>query len=87
MAEQRVRVFGASWCGDSIRAKRFLDERRVSYDWVDVDEDESALDYVLQVNQGKRKTPTILFPDGSILVEPGNLELARKLVRIGLFKS
>ena len=87
MAEQRVRVFGASWCGDSIRAKRSLDECRVSYDWVDVDEDESALDYVLQVNQGKRKTPTILFPDGSILVEPGNRELARKLVRIGLFKS
>jgi hypothetical protein len=31
------------------------------------------------VNQGRRIVPTIIFPDGSILVEPSNAELAEKL--------
>ena len=32
-----------------------------------------------RLNHGKRIIPTILFPDGSFLVEPTNAELARKL--------
>jgi hypothetical protein len=31
------------------------------------------------MNKGLRSIPTILFGDGSILVEPSNAELARKL--------
>ena len=72
-------------CLDSLRTRRFLDHHRVSYDWIDVDDDESGLSYVRQVNQGQRKTPTIVFPDASILVEPNDVELARKLVRLGLY--
>lgn len=34
---------------------------------------------VEQINHGKRIIPTILFPDGSILVEPSNAQLAEKL--------
>ncbi|MFC1879812.1 FAD-dependent oxidoreductase, partial [Chloroflexota bacterium] len=34
---------------------------------------------VLEVNAGKRIIPTIVFPDGSFLVEPSNAELAKKL--------
>lgn len=35
--------------------------------------------YVEKVNNGMRIIPTIVFPDGSILVEPSNAELAKKL--------
>ena len=35
--------------------------------------------FVLEVNQGMRSVPTIIFPDGSILVEPSNHEIAEKL--------
>jgi thioredoxin reductase (NADPH) len=35
--------------------------------------------FVERVNQGKRIIPTIVFPDGSRLVEPSNAELAEKL--------
>ena len=87
MAEQVIRVFGASWCGDCVRSKRFLDEHGVPYDWIDVDQDESAQSYVREVNRGMRIIPTIVFPDGSILVEPGNAELARKLASIGQLES
>jgi thioredoxin reductase (NADPH) len=32
-------VYGAPWCPDCKRAKKFLAEQRVAYEWVDVDED------------------------------------------------
>jgi glutaredoxin len=46
---------------------------------VDIEQDPEALAYVERVNKGKRIVPTIVFGDGSILVEPSNAELAAKL--------
>ncbi len=37
MAE--IRVFGAPWCPDCKRSKKFLAEHRVPYDWIDIDQD------------------------------------------------
>ena len=56
-----------------------MDEYDVSYQWIDVEEDAEARDLVQRLNQGKRIIPTIVFEDGSILVEPTNAELAAKL--------
>ena len=81
MPEQRIRILGAPWCPDCQRAKQFLDQRQVSYEWTDIDQDEQARAYVRQVNGGKQIIPTIVFPDGSILVEPSNAQLARKLAK------
>lgn len=75
----RITLYGANWCPDCRRAKQFLGEQRVHYDFVDVDGDEEARRYVEQVNGGKTIIPTIVFPDGSVLVEPSNAELAVKL--------
>lgn len=79
MTEQRLQMYGAPWCPDCQRAKQFLNEQRVPYEWHDIDRDETARAYVQQINKGKQIIPTILFPDGSILVEPSNAELAEKL--------
>jgi thioredoxin reductase (NADPH) len=72
-------LYGTNWCKDCKRSKQFLGEQRIHYDYVDVDKDADALAYVVQVNNGKRKIPTIVFPDGSVLSEPSNAELAAKL--------
>ncbi|MEE8303778.1 MAG: FAD-dependent oxidoreductase [Candidatus Tectomicrobia bacterium] len=79
MTQQQIRVFGAPWCPDCKRSKQFLNEQRVPYEWNDIDEDEEARAHVQRVNNGKQIIPTIVFPDGSILVEPSNAELAEKL--------
>ena len=79
-------VYGAPWCPDCKRAKQFLGEQRLPYDWVDIDLDEEGRAYVQRVNDGKQIIPTIVFEDGSILVEPTNSELALKL-DIGLSAS
>lgn len=80
MSHTHLTVYGASWCSDCKRAKKFLGEQRVHYEWVDVEQDADGLAFVEQVNNGKRIIPTILFhDDGSTLVEPSNAELAKKL--------
>ena len=79
MEDAKITVYGAPWCPDCTRAKQFLGEQRVRYDWVDIDLDEKARAYVQQVNDGKQIIPTIIFEDGSLLVEPSNAELAAKL--------
>jgi len=46
---------------------------------VGLEGDEQATEFVLQVNKGYRSVPTIIFPDGSILVEPNWDELNSKI--------
>ncbi len=80
MSHTNLTVYGATWCSDCKRAKKFLGEQRVHYEWVDVEQDADGLALVERLNNGKRIIPTIVFhDDNSFLVEPSNAELARKL--------
>jgi thioredoxin reductase (NADPH) len=75
----QITVYGAPWCPDCKRAKRFLAEQRVPYDFVDIDQDESGLRHVEELQKGGRSIPTIVFNGTEVLIEPTNEELARKL--------
>jgi len=79
MPDANITLYGAVWCPDCKRSKQFLGEQRVAYQWVDIDEDEEGRRRVQEVNNGRQIIPTIVFQDGSILVEPTNAELAAKL--------
>ena len=79
MAQSNIKVYGAPWCPDCTRAKQFFGEHRIQYEWIDVDNNPAAMRYIQEVNEGKQIIPTIVFEDGSILVEPTNAELASKL--------
>jgi thioredoxin reductase (NADPH) len=72
-------IYGASWCPDCRRAKKFLADQRVPYEWHDIESDTEGLAIVQGRNEGKNIIPTIVFPDGSHLAEPSNEELAEKL--------
>ena len=75
----KIIVYGAPWCPDCRRSKQFLGEMRVPYEWIDIGQDEAAAKVVREKNNGKQMIPTIVFPDGSFVVEPSNAELAQKL--------
>jgi thioredoxin reductase (NADPH) len=79
MAAMTITMYGTGWCGDCKRAKQFFGEQRVHYAFVDVDADSEARARVEQLNEGRTIIPTIVFEDGSVLVEPSNAELAAKL--------
>ena len=72
-------MYGTAWCQDCKRAKQFFGEHRIGYTFIDVDEDADGLRVVEQHNGGKHVIPTIVFADGSVLVEPSNVALAAKL--------
>ena len=81
-SKPEITVYGTNWCSDCRRSLRFLDKHQIPHIYVDIDEDTAGKACVLEVNDGKRIVPTIIFPDASILVEPSNKQLAKKLKRL-----
>lgn len=72
-------MYGTAWCYETKRARAVFDQNHIPYEYVDIDYDPDARKYVETVNHGYRSVPTIVFPDGSMLVEPSTAELNRKL--------
>ena len=64
-------------------AKRWFDTHGIAYDYINIEENEQAAAYVTQINNGIRSVPTIIFPDGSILVEPDARQLVSKFALDG----
>ena len=79
MSEPQITVYGAYWCPDCRRSKQFLGEHQIPYNWVDIEQDPAGEQLVIARNEGKRIIPTIVFADGTALVEPSNAALAAKL--------
>jgi thioredoxin reductase (NADPH) len=79
MTKPEITVYGAHWCPDCRQSKQFLGEHQIPYNWVDIEADKDAEEFVIRTNNGKRIIPTIVFADGSFMVEPSNAELAAKL--------
>lgn len=76
---QPIIMYGTSWCGDCHRSRRLLDRHEIPYTWIDIDRDPEAKAYVREVNGGRQIVPTIIFPDGGMLVEPTDRELAARV--------
>lgn len=72
-------MYGTEWCGDCRRSKRLLESNGVPYRYIDVDEDDDARQLVMELNDGRRTVPTIVFADGTFLAEPSDAQLAAKL--------
>jgi mycoredoxin len=75
----KVTLYGVSWCGDCRRARRVFREADMPYEDIDVDADDQAEAFIIQLNNGKRSVPTIIFPDGSVMVEPSDEALTARL--------
>jgi glutaredoxin-like protein len=72
-------MYSTAWCPDCKRARNFLTEHEVQYEIVDIEENMDGASFVKQLNNGMRIVPTFIFPDGEILAEPSNQQLAGKL--------
>ena len=76
---KEIVIYSTSWCSDCKRAKKFFGEQRIPYNNIDIEENPEYISYVEKINDGKRSVPTIVFPDGSVLVEPSTAQLAEKM--------
>jgi len=78
-SSSKIIIYGTSWCGGTKRARNMCEEENIEYEWVDIDRDETAARFVESVANGFRSVPTIVFPDGSVLVEPSTYQLREKM--------
>jgi glutaredoxin-like protein len=75
---ETITIYGTTWCGDCKRTRAFLDRNQIVYQFVDIDRDPEGRAYVEKVNHGCRSVPTILFPNGDLLVEPSTSQLVTR---------
>ncbi len=80
----KVTMYGAEWCGDCRRSKKFLDANNVEYTYIDVEADESASEKVIEINGGQRSIPVIIFEDGTHMTEPSDNDLKAKLESLSI---
>jgi thioredoxin reductase (NADPH) len=79
MSHTNIKLYGTDWCSDCKRSKKFLGEQRVHYEYINIEENTEGQAYVRELQKGGLTIPTIIFEDGSALIEPSNAELATKL--------
>lgn len=77
----RIVMYTTEYCADCLRAKSFFESNKIEYQKVNLEGNERATEFVLHVNHGNRSVPTIVFPDGTILVEPSWEELREKTTK------
>ena len=74
MKAKRIRLFIKPYCGWCHKAMRWLDDRGVGYEEVDVTSDESAYDEMIRIS-GQDLAP-VIDVDGQILADFGPDQLA-----------
>jgi mycoredoxin len=73
----KVQVYGADWCEDTSRAREHLTSLGVDYDYINIEKDEKAADWVKQQNDGKERKPTLKVGERVLSVPTArNLESA-----------
>ncbi len=83
MAEQKVKIYGADWCPTTTKALKYLDRNKIAFEYIDVEQDPAASQWVKDQNDGKEKKPTIDI-NGKILSEPSTAQLEEALKSAGL---
>ncbi len=77
----RIVLYGADWCPDCRKSKAFLTDNKINFQYIEIDKEENkwAIPMIKELNNGKRKIPTIIINDDIVLVEPENEELRQAL--------
>ena len=69
-----IKVYGADWCSDTKRALNYLDALGVDYQYINVEQDVQASEWVKSQNDGKERKPTITLGE-KVLSVPTDSEL------------
>lgn len=78
-----VEVYGADWCEDTRRTRRHLDGLGVVYDYINLDQDKRAAEWVKRQNDGRERKPTVKIGE-QVLAVPSDQELENALRQQGL---
>ena len=65
-----VTMFTTQWCGYCVRLKKLMQREGIEFAEVDIENDATAAELVMQANGGNRTVPTLLFANGTALTNP-----------------
>ncbi len=63
---KKIVIYTTHWCPDCRKAEKFLAERNLPYEEVDIESDPDAANLVMERNDGMRKVP-MLDIEGTIV--------------------
>ncbi len=69
-----VKIYTTPWCPDCRMAKRFLNDWKIRFEEIDIDQDPAAAEFVLSVNGGRRKVPTLVVGEKVFDCSPFDVE-------------
>ena len=74
-----IRIVGYRWSAESHQVKDFLARNLIPYQWLDIEASEDHCRLLEYAGTDISRLPLVLFPDGSHLTQPTNLQLAEKV--------
>lgn len=78
-----VTMYSTPWCGYCHRLKSQMDREGIAYDVVDIEQDPSAAEIVMKVNNGNQTVPTLVYSDGTAQTNPPLAAVKAKLAELG----
>jgi mycoredoxin len=72
-------VYATRTCGQCWALKSWLAARRIDYREIDIEDDPDARQFVRKAAGGYLSVPTVVLPDGRVLVEPSHRAMAAAL--------
>ena len=76
-------MYSTPWCGYCHRLKGQLDREGIAFEVVDIEQDPSAAEIVMKVNDGNQTVPTLVYSDGSAMTNPSLAQVKEKLAALG----
>ena len=80
-SSEPLRLVGLQWAAQSHEVRDFLARNGVPYRWMDLERDPAARALLDELGVGDDRLPVLVFPDGSCVADPTDVEIAE---RIGL---
>jgi len=77
----QIVMYTTKVCADCLRAKAFFEAHGIHFIQIGIEGDEQATRFISELNHGMHSVPTIVFPDGAVLVEPSWEELRGRLLQ------
>ena len=74
-----VSVIGHPWSAPSHEARQFLMGNQIPYRWLDAESDSEASTLLESAQIKAPKLPVLIFPDGTVLQAPTNVQIAEKV--------
>ncbi len=78
----QLTMYTTSWCGFCRTLKKQLARAGIEIAEVDIERDEAAAEFVMSVNGGNQTVPTVVFPDGTTVVNPSAAQVRERLTAV-----